>query len=369
MLTQGENMKRKGYIYEKIYDKDNIRMALENASRHKKKMRVVQKVLKNKEYYVNQIHNMLKNETYIPSKYSVSIIRDGANKKERKIHKPKFYPDQIIHWALILQTEDLFKRGMYQWTGASIKNRGQIYIKNRVEKWVKKDVKNSKYCLKLDVRKYYQNINQDILKEKIRSIIKCQKTLSLFDLIIGSIDKGIPIGNYTSQWFANFYLQDLDHYIKETLQIKYYARYMDDLVLLHPNKKELRKALVKIMDELDKLGLKIKDNYQIFPIDKRPLDFVGFVFTRNKTFIRKRITKSAKRKLLKYKAKGNIKNAKSLMSYYGHFKHSNSYVLFKNYFNSFKKIKKEISDYDKRDNKIKYSATTIYNQAVYAYAI
>lgn len=352
MLTQGDYMKRKGYIYEKIYDKDNIRTAIKNASRHKKKMRIVQKVLKNEEYYVNQIHNMLKNETYTPSKYSVSIIYDGTNKKERKIHKPKFYPDQIIHWAIMLQTENLFKRGMYRWTGASIKNRGQIYIKNRVEKWIKNDVSVTKYCLKLDIRKYYQHINQDILKDKIKSIIKCNKTLSLFNLIISSIDSGIPIGNYTSQWFANFYLQDLDHFIKEKLKIKRYIRYMDDLVLLHPNKKELRKALVEIRTELNKLGLDIKDNYQMFPINKRALDFVGFVFTRNKTFIRKRITKRARRKSFKYKIKSNIKNAKSLMSYYGHYKHSDSYFLFKIYFNSFKKIKKEISNHDKRTNKI-----------------
>lgn len=357
-------MKREGYIYEKIYNKDNIRLAIHNASKRKKKMRIVRKVLENEDYYINEIHEMLKNKTYTPSKYAISIIRDGSNKKERMIHKPKFYPDQVIHWAMMLQTEHLFKRGMYKWTGASIKGRGQIYVKRRVEKWVKKDIKNTKYCLKLDIRKYYQSIDKGILKLKIRTIIKCRDTLQLFDKIVDSLESGIPIGNYTSQWFANFYLQELDHFIKERLKIKYYIRYMDDLVLLHPNKKELRKSLFAIRVELSKLGLDIKYNYQLFPIDKRPLDFVGYVFTRDKTFVRKRITLQAKRKSAKWDKNKNIKNARTLTSYYGHYKHSDSYPLFKKHFKDFKKIKKEISDYDKRVNQIKSTTTKIFNQTI-----
>ena len=85
-------------------------------------------------------------------------------------------------------------------------------------------------------------------------------------------------GNYTSQWFANFYLQDLDHYIKEDLKIPYYIRYMDDMVLFHRNKKELHKARVKIEEFLKNEDLKLKENWQLFKTDSRPIDFLGYKF-------------------------------------------------------------------------------------------
>lgn len=125
----------------------------------------------------------------------------------------------------------------------------------------------------------------------------------MIDLIIDSSKNGLPIGNYTSQWFANFYLQDLDHYIKEDLHIKYYIRYMDDIVLFHRNKKELHKIKEKIEAFLEKEDLKLKENWQLFKTDSRPLDFLGYRFYRGYTTlrrgnclrIRRRIKKSIKK--------------------------------------------------------------------------
>lgn len=320
-------MKRVGFIYDKICEIDNIKLALHNASRGKTRKRSVKKILDNEEYYVNGIHKMLKNKTFMPSKYLESTIVDGLTKKQRVIHKPKFYPDQIVHWALILKIKDLLMRGMYKWSCASIPNRGTHYAKDRTQKWLREDKKGTKWCLKLDIKKYYPNINKELLKTKFERIIKCRDTLNLINLIIDSHDKGLPIGNYTSQWFANFNLQDVDHYVKETLKIPYYIRYMDDLVLLHRNKKELRKAFNSLSEMLNSMGLEIKGNYQLFNIDKRSLDFVGFVMNHNKTFIRKRITKRARRKALRFPKNMNLKEAHALISYYGWYLHSDSHPL------------------------------------------
>jgi len=326
-------MKRIGFIYEKVYDKNNIRNAIYNASKGKKKKRMVKWVLANEGKVIETVHEMLKNKTYIPSKYFESRIVDGLSKKERKIYKPKFYPDQIIHWSLMLQIDFVIKRGMYKWSCASVPKRGQHYAKNRVEKWIRNDFKNTKYILKLDMKKYYPSINLELLKAKFRKLIKDDDVLLLIDSIIDSHNKGLPIGNYTSQWFANFYLQDIDHFIKEKLKAKYYVRYMDDLVIFGSNKRKLRKLFMALKEKCIEEKLTIKGDWQIFNSQKRYLDFCGFVFTREKTFIRKRITRNMRRKYFKFNKNPTTHNAQSMLSYYGWVKHTDSYILYKKYFN------------------------------------
>lgn len=267
-------MKRKNNIYEKIIEPDNIKKAILNASKGKKARKSVNKIFCNVEYYTLEIQNMLKNKTYEPSPYHEMKIHDGNRKKERIIYKPMFYPDQCVHWALMQQIEPLLMRGMYVFCCASIKNRGIHYASNHIKKILIRDRKNTKYCLKLDVKKFYPSINKEIMKRKFRKIIKDREVLDLLDKIVDSGNKGLPIGNYTSQWFANFYLQDLDHYIKEELKVPYYLRYMDDMILFHRNKKELHKIKNKIEIFLKNEDLKLKENWQLFKVDSRPIDFI-----------------------------------------------------------------------------------------------
>lgn len=207
-----------------------------HASKGKTKRLKVGKVLASPTYYAIEIQKMLLEKRYVPSPYFKMIIHDGANKKERIIYKPQFYPDQCIHWALMLKLEPILKKSMYDWCCASIKNRGINYGMKYCKKILVNDRKNTKYCLKLDIKHFYPSVNKEILKQKFRRRIRDNDTLWLIDTIIDSSEKGIPIGNYTSQWFANFYLEDLDHYIKEKLGVKYYIRYMDDMVLFSNNK-------------------------------------------------------------------------------------------------------------------------------------
>lgn len=334
-------MKRIGYLYEKVYNKDNIRFAIQQASKGKKKKPMVKWVLSNEEQVAKYIHKILKEKTYIPSPYFESKIKDGLSKKERTIFKPKFYPDQIIHWCLMLVIKDVIMRGMYHWNCASIPKRGIHYAKKACEKWIRHDIKNTKYALKIDIKKYYPSINQKILKDKFRKIIKDNDILWLIDSIIDSHDKGLPIGNYTSQWFANFYLQDLDHYIVEKLQVKHMIRYMDDIVVFHSNKRKLKRIFEDIKVKVEKEGLEIKGNWQIFNLDYRRLDFCGFVYLRDKTFIRKRITRNMRRAWYRFNKSHTQKKARRMLSYYGWVKHSNSYVLYKKYFNL--KLLKEMS--------------------------
>lgn len=117
-------------------------------------------------------------------------------------------------------------------------------------------------------------------------------------LIIDSCEHGVPIGNYTSQYFNNFYFSDFDHWIKEVKHIKYYFRYCDDMVILGKDKTELRQLLYDIKSYVTTLNVKIKENYQIFPIEDRSVDFLGYKTRKDFVLIRKHIKKNLIRKSL-----------------------------------------------------------------------
>lgn len=130
-------------------------------------------------------------------------------------------------------------------TYSCIKNRGIHKLVNNLKKALKSDPEGTKYCLKLDIKKFYPSINHDILKQIIRYKIKDEELLQLLDEIIDSAE-GVPIGNYLSQFFANLYLAYFDHWIKEILKVIYYFRYCDDITILGSSKEELHEWLLKI---------------------------------------------------------------------------------------------------------------------------
>ena len=186
-------MKRIGNIYEKIAERENCKKAILKASKGKKDRRDVRKVVENLETYTDLLLDILKNKKYVPNPYREKKIYDGANQKERVIFKPQFFPDQCIHWSLMLQLKPILRKGMYEYCCASVEGKGMHYGARYVKKILVRDRKNTKYCLKLDIKKYYPSINKDILKRKFRKIIKCGDTLDLIDLIIDSSKQGLPI--------------------------------------------------------------------------------------------------------------------------------------------------------------------------------
>lgn len=298
----------------------------------KRKQKRVKEVLDNIGIYAKKIQYMLVNKRYTPSPYIEKIIEDGATKKIRTICKPRYYPDQIIHWALMLQLQPIIMKGMYEYSCGSVPGRGTGHGQTTLRKWLNADHKNTKYCLKMDVHKFYPSVNNNLLKMMFRRKIKDEDCLWLTDQIIYSAD-GLPIGNYTSQWFSNFFLQGLDHYIKEELGIKYYIRYVDDLVLLGSNKKKLHKVRQAISDYLNGIDLKMKGDWQVFKVNGRAIDFLGFRFFRNKTILRKRNALRIRRRISKIGKKGhlNYKDSCAVVSYWGWIKRSDSYNFYNKY--------------------------------------
>lgn len=325
-------MKRYNGIYEKVIDLKNIELAIEKASIQKKKRKSVQKILIRKEEYALKIRDMLINKTYVPSPYIISVIYDGARHKERTIYKPRFYPDQIIHWALMLQISDILQKRFYYYSCASIKGKGTDFAFKQVKKAMKS---NCKYCLKLDIKKFYPSIDKEILKAKFRRVFKDENLLWLIDTIIEGNEtqgSGIPIGNYSSQWFANFYLTDLDNYIK-TLNVKYYIRYMDDMIIFHTNKRKLRKIKDCIVSYLKKEKLAIKDNWQIINTKYNMLNFLGYRFYKDHITLRRNNFLRIKRRIKKISKKQQIsvKDACAVISYDGFLKRSDCFTFLERY--------------------------------------
>lgn len=186
-------MKRKDNIFQKIIEVNNIKRAILNASKGKRNRKNVDKVYSNIEYYTLQIQKILKNKTYKPSQPIEMKIFDGTKKKERIIYKQIFYPDQIISWAIMQQIEPLLIKGMYELCCASVKNRGVHYATRYIKKILVRDRKNTKYCLKLDIKQFYPSISKDILKKKFRRIIKDREVLDILDLIVDNSKEGLPI--------------------------------------------------------------------------------------------------------------------------------------------------------------------------------
>lgn len=341
-------MKRVGNLYEKLCDPEAIKTAILKASKGKRNRGVVKGVLARMDTCVDAIRNMLLSETYEPEPYLIKDIYDTHSKKYRTIRKPKFYPDQIIHWALIIAIQPVIMRGMYYWSCGSIRGRGSAHGQKAIRRWLTQDRKNTKYCLKLDIRHFYDSIDQEILIELLGRKIKDRRVLALAEKIIKSTEHGIPIGNYTSQWLANFYLEGVDHYVKETLGIKYYVRYIDDLVLFGRNKKELHTARRKLFAYINNTRkLEVKGDWQLFPIKSRGVDFLGYVFYRDHTALRARnflpFRRQCKRARGKIQRGQNIphKMAAGLISRAGQLKHCDSQNIKRKYYDGLDKHLKE----------------------------
>lgn len=270
--------KRVGHLHEKMCEEELIRKAIKKASKGKHDKRGVRRVLNNEDFYVRLIQQRVKScELHLTDNHQMTRYDRSCN-KVRLITVPKFIPDQIIHWVIILVIEPVLKRGMYRYTCGSVPERGGLDAKNYVERVLHDP--QARYVMKLDFHHFFPSVDTKKLMGKLKEKIKDKKALELLRQVLENGGAGLPIGYYTSQWLSNFYLEEYDHFVKEKLKVPHYVRYVDDTVYLHRNKRQLRKALVAIREYLPQFNLSLKDNYQIWKVDSRPIDFVGFTFRR-----------------------------------------------------------------------------------------
>lgn len=303
--------------YQLIYDPSNLVKAQYKAQYGKGDRAEINRFNDQINKNLYDLYWMLREQTYQPGEYRLMIINDP---KERVIRIAPFDPDRIVHHCVInvlgRHWTSLFVVNTY----ACIKGRGTHKCMIDVHAALVTDRKGTKYCLKIDIRKFYDNIDHDVLKLIIRYTIDDMQLLWLLDKIIDSngLNIGVPIGNYTSQFFANLYLAYFDHWVIEELALiiyrKYkvricYFRYMDDIVILCESKDALMFALDMIGLYLaGELRLEIKPNWQIFPVDSRGIDYVGFKQDHYSVMLRKGILRRFFKKFNRIKKHYKIEN-------------------------------------------------------------
>ncbi len=329
-------MNRSKISIEQICNLENCKLAIRNASKNKRKRKSVKKVLDNIDEYAAKLMEFLTAKNLRFNEGAIATINEGTNRKQRNLCKPPFYPDQCAHWAIMQVVSPVLVKGFYKYSCASIKGRGTHYAKHKLECSFK-DIKNTKYCLQLDIKSFYASIDKDVLVKLLSNKIKDKRVVNLLGKVIYSYSgSGLPLGYYTSSFLANFYLSPLDRLIKEELHIKYYVRYMDDMVMYSSSKRKLHSAK-RIIEKFiaDNLKLKLKHTWQVYkmPYDngkgkvtsQRATGFLGYKYYRYKTTIRKSIFKRMLRLFRRlHFGEYTVKAAHSFAAYNGYLKCTNS---------------------------------------------
>lgn len=364
--------KRIGHVFEHVRDIKNIKQAIQSAAKGKRERQSVKRVLENIDYYAQCIQKMLDEETFFPNIYTIKTINDGISKKVRDTTRPRFYPDQCIHHAVVQVLASIVQHSAYEYSCGCVPKKGVHYAKKAIEKWIESDPKGTTTLVQLDITKCYPSIRHEELRNKFRKKFKDTKFLRLIFRIIASFQQpmvtgerllpeveavGIPVGLYTSPWFCNFFLNDLDHEIKEKMGAKHYVRYVDDMVIFDSNKKKLHKILKMIQCRLKEIGLTVKHNWQVFKLKDRALDFLGFKFYRGRTTIRKSIALRIKRKAKKISKMRYIsfENASAMISYMGWIFWSDSIYFWRKHVRPYVNIKK-LKGVVRNENRIKRAA-------------
>lgn len=318
-------MQRIGYILTpETVTQELCQKAIIDASIGKRHRPAVQLIMNNLSTWAANLRKIILDGTYKPSPLKICHIVDIPSKKKRTLEKPKFYPDQCIHHAAILLVEQRLLKRLDPYCICGIKGRGTAYGHKAIKRWLHNDRKHTKYCLQGDVRKCYESIKPDIVVASMAKFIKDPKYLDLVKRIAYSY-RSLPLGNYTSTWFCNLILLPLDQVCRQSPGCYHYVRYADDFIVLGPNKRELHKLVPEVEQTLASLGLALKPNWQVYVVDKRGIDFLGFRFFRSHTLLRKRNILSTTRAIRKWEKHKSAYLARGLLSRLGQLKHFNSY--------------------------------------------
>lgn len=324
-------------LFSQIYDFENLYNAYLKARRGKRDRREVLKFELNLEENLIQLQNELIWGMYKTGEYRVFKVFEP---KERDVAALPFR-DRVAQHAILLVIEPIWERRFIYDSYACRINKGTHGGADKAQAMMRKVLRNhgQLYAFKADISKFFYSIDHEVMKQLVRKKIACKQTLKLLDEIIESSGGGVglPIGNLTSQLFANVYMHELDEYVKHRLKEKYYIRYMDDFCIFHHDKDHLRHLRIDIERFLfEKLKLKTNAKTQIFPVsikNGRALDFLGYQMWPTHRRVRKSSISRIHRKIRfmqKQYSKGRIPAKRiqaSMQSWLAHVSHAQSFGL------------------------------------------
>lgn len=310
----------------------------------------------------------LQNRRYKISRHICFVVKEPS---PREIFAGDFR-DRIVHHLLCNEIQSLFEKDFIDSSYANRKRKGTHRAVRELRFYLGRGGRNRQklYFLKMDVKGFFRNIDKDILWNIIENkVILCErnegwkeeildlarkiiyhnptdnyifkgriKTKKLIkkekSLLFGNKNTGLPIGNLTSQFFANIYLNELDHFVKEKLKFGRYIRYVDDFIILNENEEELKEAINKIEYFLkNKLCLSLCRDKTILQETKKGIDFLGYFIKPTHTLVRQNVVRRFKNEL--YRRRSNedglfsVDDIPMIKSYIGHFSHANSFNLIK----------------------------------------
>ena len=276
-------------LYSKLCSYENLVLAFKKARKGKSKLYYVVDFEKQLGDNLRLLHKELIEHTYQPRHLKKFIIRDP---KTRTIHA-SIFRDRIIHHAIVNLLNPIYEKIFIYDSFASRKNKGTHEGVKRFEQFVRKVSLNGKliknpyssnsitgYVLKCDIRKYFDTINHEVLINILRKKIDDKDFIDLIKKVLDNFNTekgiGMPLGNYTSQFFANVYLNELDYFVKYKLKAKYYIRYVDDFVILHRSKKRLEYFMKQIKEFLPSLKIELHpEKSSILPL-RNGITFLGY---------------------------------------------------------------------------------------------
>lgn len=375
-------------VYEKIYDFENLHKAWEEARKGKRYRDDVLIFNANYEEHLIDIQNQLIYGTYEVAKYHTFYVYEP---KKRLIMSLPF-KDRIVQWAVYRQLFPIYEKSFIYDSYACRRGKGTHKAADRLQYWLRQTERKPEpyYYLKMDISKYFYRVDHDILLQILKRRIKDERLLDLLEKIINCestkfglplgkepdevevsdrlSDKGMPIGNLTSQMFANIYLNEVDQYAKHELGLHYYIRYMDDIIILHHDKKYLAevKELIRIfLDE--NLRLNLNKKTAIRPCSMG-IDFVGYrIWTTHRRLKKKtavKIKRNLKRQIERVRAGEESKERldRSVASYRGILSHCNSYGLRQSLNELFKNNSKtEVQEVEEKTNNTICTERKCYN--------
>lgn len=317
-------MKRIGNLLNATADSQNIVAAYLDTVRRKRKTRGQQRAIE--DFKANLLPNLQDVQRTIMSgdwhlHENKSFVRVEHGKMRNVSWNPSI-KDNVIQHAIARTAGKVLEKSCISDTYSGFTKRGPLKGKNRMVSYLM-DYSDDQpiYVLKIDIRHYYESIDTSKLKSMIRRKIKDKTILKLLDALIDSHPQGLPIGNFLSQTLANYYLSPLDRFIKEQRGFRHYGRYCDDIVVLSSDKNALKRLLADIKAFLADYGLEVKANAQIFPIERNGVDFMGYVFHRHTTTLRKRIERHLRRAAHLFRKRPDQRHYATLASLYGWSKH------------------------------------------------
>lgn len=321
-------MKRHGNLFSQIVDMENIEEAYRKARRGKTWQDKVKKIDEVKDEKLKELRQSLIDGTFTTSSYRIKTIYEP---KERQIFILPFYPDRVVQHALMNVVSPIWDKMMIKDSYACRQGKGQHKGSLRCMQFVRRN----KWVYQFDISKFYPSINHNVLMEIIQRKIKDKRVLELFNDIITSIDgeTNVPIGNYTSQWFGNLYMNEVDTLVKHKLHVRDYIRYCDDFLLFGNDKEALKQYATTIERFInDRLKLRLSKK-NLFPT-AHGVDFLGYRhFPNGKILVRKNTAKRIKKRMksllwqLEHRKITEEQALGKTASAYGWLKHANTYNL------------------------------------------